>query len=364
MTNIFQSLLLVIAGATQKELARQVKYLKVENQILRSRLPKRIMVTPKERVRLIKFAQKLAGKVLRHLTTIVAPETLLGWIRAEKKQKPKKRKLGRPNTPEQIRDLILLMAKENQWGYTRIMGELKKLGIKPPSRNTVKKILKAAGFEPGPKRGEGTWDEFLKQHAASLWQCDFFSKRILTLRGIREVFVLAFLHVETRRVILSPATFHPDEPWVVGQVERFVKEARGQKLRVATVQRDRDSKFTKAMDQALRSKHVKVKLNGFRSPNTNAFVERFVQSIQQECLDRFVIFGETHMDRVCEEYLDHYHTERPHQGEGIANELLNRTKKRGRPKKQPALDVSVPLNEVQCSQRLGGLLKSYSQKAA
>jgi putative transposase len=112
MTNVFQSLLLVIAGATQKELARQVKYLKVENEILRSKLPKRITVTPKERTRLIKFAYKLGGKVPRQLTTIVAPETLLG---AEKKPKPPKRKRGRPNPPEQIRELILLMARENQW---------------------------------------------------------------------------------------------------------------------------------------------------------------------------------------------------------------------------------------------------------
>ncbi|WP_254508186.1 integrase core domain-containing protein [Anatilimnocola floriformis] len=364
MTNIFQSLLLVIAGATQKELARQVKYLKVENQILRSKLPKRITVTMAERNRLIKFAAKLGGKVLRQLTTIVAPSTILGWIRAENKQKPKKRKRGRLNTPEQIRELILLMAKENEWGYTRIMGELKKLGIKPPSRNTVKKILKAAGFEPGPRRGEGTWDEFLKQHAVSLWQCDFFSKRILTLKGIREVFVLAFLHVETRRVILSPATFHPNEAWVEEQSKSFVKLARGQGLRVRTLQRDLDSKFTVTFDAQLKRNRVKIKKGAYRAPNTNAFVERFVQSIQQECLDRFVIFGETHMDHVCEEYLEHYHTERPHQGEGIANELLNRTKKRGRPKKQPALDVSLPLNEVQCSQRLGGLLKHYFRKAA
>src|SRR5512147_2748507 len=84
MTNVFQSLLLVIAGATEKELARQVKYLKVENEILRSKLPKRITVTPKERNRLVRFAQKL-GKALRQLTTIVAPDTLLGWLRAEKK---------------------------------------------------------------------------------------------------------------------------------------------------------------------------------------------------------------------------------------------------------------------------------------
>ncbi|QDU30261.1 Integrase core domain protein [Anatilimnocola aggregata] len=357
MVNIFQSLLLVIAGATQKDLARQVKYLKVENQILRSRLPKRIVCTPKERVRLIKFARNLGGKVLRQLTTIVAPETLLGWIRAEKKPKPQKRKRGRPNTPEQIRQLILLMARENQWGYTRIMGELKKLGIKPPSRNTVKSILKAAGYEPGPRRGEGTWDDFLKQHAASLWQCDFFSKRILTLKGIREVFVLAFIHVETRRVILSQSTFQPNEAWVVAQAAAFVEQARTQKLRVATVQRDRDTKFTKAVDQVLRSKRVKPKVNEFRSPNTNAFVERFVQSIQQECLDRFVIFGEKHMDHVCREYLEHYHSERPHQGIGIGNELLVR-----KHNLKPA--EAILLNEIQCSERLGGLLKSYQRKAA
>ena len=68
-------------------------------------MPKRITVTLKERNRLVKFAKKLGGKVLRQLTTIVAPSTILGWIRADKKQKPKKRKRGRPNTPEQIRDL-------------------------------------------------------------------------------------------------------------------------------------------------------------------------------------------------------------------------------------------------------------------
>jgi len=74
MTNVFQSLLLVIAGSTQKELARQLKYLKVENQILRSRLPKRITVTAKEKQRLVRFSQKLGGKILRQLTAIVAPE--------------------------------------------------------------------------------------------------------------------------------------------------------------------------------------------------------------------------------------------------------------------------------------------------
>jgi putative transposase len=365
MTNVFQSLLLVIAGATQRELARQVKFLKVENEILRSKLPKRIIVTPQERQRLVRFARKLGSAVLRQLATIMAPDTLLKWIRAEKqegKKTPAKR--GRRRTPEQIRRLVLKLAKENQWGYTRILGELKKLGIRSISRNTVKRILKDAGLDPGPKRGEGTWDEFLKQHAASLWQCDFFSKRILTLKGIREVFVVAFLNVKTRQVILSPATLHPDEAWVVNQAESFVRQARERGLPVQHVQRDRDTKFTRSFDRKLKSHRVKAVKNPFRSPNTNAFVERFIQSIEQECLDRFVIFGEQHMDHVCREYLAHYHDERPHQS--LENEPITAPKRRGPPrtKRGNVKDEILPLNAVRCKQRLGGLLKSYSRTAA
>ena len=365
MKNVFQSLLLVIAGASQKELARQLKYLKVENQILRSRLPARITVTAKERTRLVKFAQKV-GKAIHELATIVSPGTILRWIREEKKN-PKKKpvKRGRPKMPQQIRALILLLARENEWGYTRILGELRKLNIRSISRNTVKAILKENGLDPGPQRGEGTWDEFLKQHAASLWQCDFFSKKVLTIKGIREIFVIAFLNVETRKVVLSPATFHPNEPWVVAQAESFVKQAREQKLPVAMLQRDNDAKiFEVVRAHELKRLRVTTKLTAIRSPNTNAFVERFIQTIQQECLDRFVIFGEQHMDVVCKEFLAHYHGDRPHQS--LENDPITKPKKRGRPKTKRGKieDEIVPLREVKCKERMGGLLKSYGRKAA
>jgi putative transposase len=234
------------------------------------------------------------------------------------------------------------------------MGELKKLGITPPSKNTVKNILKAVGLDPGPQRGEGTWDEFLTRHAASLWQCDFFSRNVLTTKGIRQAFVLAFLNVKTRRVILLPATYKPDAEWVEAQAEAFVDQARGEGLPVARLMRDNDGAFSTVFDEALRRKHVTVKKTQFRSPNMNAFAERFVQSIKQECLDHFVVFGAEHMDVLCSEYLEYYHTERPHQGR--ENELLV-----GNPPQRGEL---LKLSDVRCTTRLGGLLKSYQRKAA
>ena len=163
-------------------------------------------------------------------------------------------------------------AQENIWGYTRVLGELKKLRIRSVSRNTVKRILIEHGLDPGPKRGEGTWDEFLKIHAASLWQCDFFSQKAVSFQGIRQLFVLAFLNVKTRQVILSPATYHPDEAWVLAQTESFLEQAKERKLPVEQVQHDRDTKFTQKFRQTLSDQKIKPIRNPFRAPNTNAYI--------------------------------------------------------------------------------------------
>ncbi len=149
-------------------------------------------------------------------------------------------------------------ARENGWGSTRILGELKKLGVKAISRNTVKRILREEGYDTGPKRGAGTREDFLKRHAHSVWQCDFFTQRIITAGGFRYAFVLVFMNVKTRQVVLSPATLNPDEPWAIAQSEPFVKEARGRGLKVRTVQHDRDVKFSAAFAAALERKRVKA----------------------------------------------------------------------------------------------------------
>lgn len=331
MRNIYHSLLLVIAGSTQKELASQIRYLKAENEVLRSKLPYRISVTAQEKNRLVRFGAKL-GKALDKIVSIVAPGTLRRWIRESKKPggiKPTRR--GRPRTKEEIRELILRFARENNWGYTRIMGELKKLGIKPPSRNTIKNILKENGLEPGPKRGEGTWDEFLKMHAATLWQCDFYAKRVLTLKGWRDLYLLVFLHVESRQVYIAPSTFHPNEEWVTEQAKSFLKHAKSRGIEVKTLMRDRDTKYQAPFDVTFKDAGTAVKVGAFRAPNTNAVVERFIQTLRQECLDHFVVFGEQHMDYLVKEFVTHYHEERPHQGKQNVPLVAPEDSKRGNP---------------------------------
>ena len=120
MKNLYHRLLLLIADSTQKELARQIRYLKIENEILRSKLPRIVPVTETDRHRLVKFGTKL-GKALNALVTSVHPDTLRRWIReASKRAKRKPAPRGRPKTRQEIRELIIKLARENDWGYTKV----------------------------------------------------------------------------------------------------------------------------------------------------------------------------------------------------------------------------------------------------
>ncbi len=351
--------MLIIARSTQKELARQVSYLKVENQILRSRLPERISLTQREKNRLVRFAKNL-GSALNELATIVHPATIRRWIReASAKKSARQKKRGRPRTAEQIEKLILKLAKDNGWGYTRILGELRKVGVVSITRNTVKAILKRNGYDIGPNRGPGTWDEFLKRHAKTMWQCDFFSKKIVSKTGLRDIFVLVFLNVKTRQVYITPSTYKPDQAWMMEQAEAFIKHTQDQKLPCKIVMHDNDGKYSKPFLDVFKKAKIKPHRTAIRSPNTVAFVERFVQTIQQECLDHFVVFGHKHMDILCQEFKDHYHIERPHQG--LANGLIVKPTSENRKTRAPD---TIRLSDIRCEERLGGLLKSYSRVAA
>ena len=167
MPRMLDLLWLLLAAATDRQLTRMVEYLKAENRILRDRLPDKIAVTPREKRRLLKYGAPL-GAAIRELITIVHPRTVLRLRASDKPASAKTastREPGRPRTAEPLRDLVLRLAKETGWGYTRILGELKKLGVRGASRSTVVNILKEAGLDPGPTRGKGTWADFIRRHA-------------------------------------------------------------------------------------------------------------------------------------------------------------------------------------------------------
>ncbi len=309
--------LLLLASATDKELARQVQYLKEENRILRGKLPKRITVTPRERHRLVKFGRAV-GSAIGELITIVSPRTFARWLSGEAggKKADKGRPPGRPKTLEDVRALVLRLARETGWGYTRILGELKKLGVRV-SRNTVANILRQSGFEPRPRRGDGTWDEFVRRHAATLWACDFFSKKVWTLGGLVDVFVLFFINVGTRRVHLAGLTARPDRAWVAQQARNMALVFADEPAKPQILLRDHDAKFVAEFDRVFQAEGIEVKRVGPRAPDLNAYAERWVQAVKQECLDRFVVFGQAHLGHILREYVEHHNEERPHQGRAI-----------------------------------------------
>ncbi len=194
MTGWFSPFLFYLSRCTENELRRQVEFFKSENVMLRERVPlKKIFLKQDERERLLKLGAAI-GPGASKLITIVHPQTYQRWVR-EKNSGRKLKKMGRPRISESIREMVIRLARETGWGYSRILGELRKLRMGHIGRSTIQNILKLEGIKPSSKRGSGTWDEFLKLHIETLWQVDFFSKMIWTPTGLRQAFVLAFIHV-------------------------------------------------------------------------------------------------------------------------------------------------------------------------
>jgi len=361
-TRILHPLFALLASVTKQELARQVAYLKEENRILRARLPDRIYTTEKERRRLVRVGKKL-GTQLKELMTIVSYDSFRRWVReiegsrSERKESGvQKRKPGRPRTPDEVKELIIKVRSETGLGYTRILGELRKLGIRV-SRQTVKNILAEAGLAPDPGDGDSqdSWDAFLKRHADTLWQCDFVTKPMWTAKGLVDLYLLVFIHLGTRQSWISPCTTSPDSVWVSQQAKNFLMDSEDMELAPKMVMRDNDKKFTKQFDAVFETSGAMIKRNIPLSPNLRAHVERFIQTLKFECLDKFVIVAQRHLNYICREWNAHYNMERPHEHCG------NLPPKYELP---PEPICSIKTRDIVCHTRLGGLLNSYSRRAA
>ena len=230
-------------------------------------------------------AKVLGRRLLDELETLVTADTLLAWHRKLIAQKwtYARKGPGRPRTTQEIADLVVRMARENDgWGYDRIQGALANLGhiIAP---NTVKNILKRHGIEPAPERVKHTsWNTFLKAHWDVMAATDFFTVEIWTPRGLMTYYVLFIIHLSTRSVHIAGVTMTPNGAFMKQVARNLTDVDNGVLLGKAFLIMDRDTKYTDAFRGHLKRVGIESVLCPARPPNCNAFAERFVRSIKQE----------------------------------------------------------------------------------
>jgi putative transposase len=222
----------------------------------------------------------------------------------------------------------------------------------------IARILIENGFDPGPKRGEGTWHEFVRRHIKTLWATDFFTQTVWTLRGPVVYYVLFLIHIHTRRVHVAGMTPNPDGPWMAQQARNMsiIFQEEPDESRPTHIVRDRESKFTQQFCSILEGDGIEFREIRPLSPNMNPFAEAWVQRTKHEVLHHFIVFGEKHLRLVLREWLAYYHTARPHQG--LGNVTIS-----GRLPPADAIK-SLRLKDIVCHESLGGLLKHYERKAA
>ena len=350
-------LLAFVTGLVNQELLLRNEYLLAENRILRAHLPARLRLTDPERRTLAEIAKRVGRKTMKDLAQVAKPDTILGWFKrlvaAKFDGSAHRRYPGRPRVSGEVEELVVRFARENSgWGYDRIAGALANLGHQI-SDQTVGNILRRHGVAPAPKRSQTTtWKEFIRRHMDVLAGTDFFTVEVLTWRGLVTYYVLFFLHLETRRVSLAGITRHPTEEWMTQMARNAVDEESGYLRRHRYVLHDRDTKFCADFRKTLATGGVKCLRLPSRSPNLNAFAERWVRSVKSECLSHFILFGEGSLRRALRNFCEHYHGERNHQVK--ANQLLF-------PRPGPPKGIQ---GDVRCQERLGGLLKYYHREAA
>jgi len=353
---LLQFVVTILAGWVQRRQQQVIEYLTEENRVLRELLgKKRPCLTNDQRRRLAVRAKALGRSALQGIVCIVTPDTLLRWYRnlvAKKYDGSAARGPGRPPTKADIAKLVIQMATENPgWGYTRIRGALWNLGH-DLGRNTIKRILADAGLEPAPGRTKKTnWKSFLKAHMGAIAAMDFFTVEVLTLRGLVQYFVLFAIDLETRRVHIAGIVHEAYGQWMEQVARNLTDPIEGFLRNKSYLIHDRDPLFTRRFAGILESGGVKsVKLPA-RSPNLNAYAERFVLSARRETFNKIVPLGEKHLRKIVAEFVDHYRHERNHQG--LDNRLI-----------EPISSDANRTGAVNCRQRLGGILNYYYREAA
>ena len=345
--------LIVLVGRRDRAKEIEILVLRHELSILRRQV-RSPRFAPHDRLLLAGLSRMLPRRSWS--VFLVRPETLLRWhgrLVARRWTYPHRRP-GRPAIGRDVRELVLRLARENpSWGYMRIVGELRKLGI-VVSATSVRTILARAGLPPAPQRDRQSWRTFLRAHGESILACDFFTVDTVWLRRL---YVLVFLSIGSRRIEYLACTSNPNTAWMLQQARNLLMGLDDCGRQVRSLVHDRDSKFPRAFDALLATEKIKVIRTPVQAPNANAHIERWVGSVRRECLDRLLIVGGRQLEHVLHTYVKHYNRGRPHRALDLQPPDAS-----GR----PVAGSSSSLHDLRVRRRsvLGGLIHEYEIAAA
>jgi hypothetical protein len=342
-------------AAGEKDL--EILILRKQLAMLERRLTQPPRLTRVEKLSLMVILLRLRAssrRTLRQLgesIRVVQPETILRWHRELvrwKWMRGARRRAGRPRTTDALEQLVVRLAEENSaWGYGKIQGELLKLGYRL-SQGTIAQILARRGIPPRDGRGQSVgWRHLMRHYKQQLLACDFFTVETLFLKTL---YVFFFIELGTRRVHFAGCTTNPDEMWVNQQARQIVWQCGERETPIRFLLRDRDSKFTSTFDSIFASEGIHVVRTPYRAPNANAYAERWVRSVREECLNKLLIINEAHLRSVMRTYVAYHNTARPHQG------LAQLT-----PIPRPP---TSPTGKVRRREVLGGIIGDYYQDTA
>jgi putative transposase len=219
------------------------------------------------------------------------------------------------------------------------------------SATAIRTTLRRHGLDPAPRSTATTWRAFLRQQAAGIVACDFFT---VDTTWLRRLYVLFFLELDTRRVHLAGVTANPNSGWVTQQARNLLVVLGERERRLRFVLHDRDAKFSRAFDDVFRSDGIEVLITPVQAPNANAYAERWIRTVRAECLDWLLIIGRGHLQQVLRVYIEHYNAHRPHRALGLQPPD---------PAVEPALRSKDPAAQVHRRDLLDGLVHEYRRAA-